>query len=258
MSAQRDLEKAYLLFADTGDLPRAMLEKFWHIRRCPLFRALTDDELASLERASRFRRFTRGDVVYSSGDQSEGVMLLCKGRVKICGHGHEGKQLILGIIEPGELFGELAIVSDKARDEIAVAIEDSEICRFNTDVVRQYVNRHPKVSMEVTKLIGLRRLRIERRLASLLFRSSRECLVELLVELAETYGQPVDDGIRLRIKLTHQDIAHLIGSTRETVTLLLGALQSEGLLTTGRRKITILNLDKLADEAHRPFQSSVG
>ena len=102
----------------------------------------------------------------------------------------------------------------------------------------------------MTKLFGLRRQRVERRLKYLLFRSNRERLVHLLLELAEQYGRPTPAGVELRIKLSHQDLASIIGSTRETVTVVLGELQNEGRLQLGRRKIVLTDVAQLADSVN--------
>ena len=98
----------------------------------------------------------------------------------------------------------------------------------------------------MTKLIGLRRKKIERRLRNLLFRSNRDRLGHLLLELTEQYGKPVVDGVLLDIKLSHQELASIIGVTRETVTTLLGEMQLEGLLKISRQKVVIRNLQRLS------------
>jgi CRP-like cAMP-binding protein len=100
--------------------------------------------------------------------------------------------------------------------------------------------------------MGLRRQRVERRLKSLLFRSNRERLIYLLLELAEKYGRTNPDGLLIGIKLSHQELANMIGSTRETVTVLLGELQSEGLLAIQRRQVILRNPTRLADSIDVP------
>ena len=101
--------------------------------------------------------------------------------------------------------------------------------------------------MQITKLIELRLRRLERRLNSLLFRSNRERLGTLLIDLVEQYGKPADDGILIDIKLSHQDLAGLIGATRESVTHLLGAMQLEGIIRFGRQRIVVRDPDRLTD-----------
>ena len=116
----------------------------------------------------------------------------------------------------------------------------------------QLVEESPTLSLGIAKLFGMRRLRIERRLKYLLFRSNRDRLIHLLLELAERYGKQGEAGVELKIKLSHQDLASVIGSTRETVTVLLGELQGEGLITLGRRRLAITNLEKLAQCVEQP------
>jgi CRP/FNR family cyclic AMP-dependent transcriptional regulator len=105
------------------------------------------------------------------------------------------------------------------------------------------------LALGVTKLIGLRRKRIERRLKSLLFRSNRDRLIHLLLDLAEQYGERTAEGVLLGIKLSHQDLAAVIGATRETVTVLLGELQLDGFLKVSRQRIVIRAIDRLAGVA---------
>lgn len=223
-----------------------MTEKLWYLKQCQLFQRLTPEQLAPLEARCRSRKFSRGDPIYLPADQADGVLLLTSGRAKIASFTEEGKQAILAFIEPGEIFGELALLGGTEREEYAEAVEKSTVILMPSDVVQELVAQYPLVSQGVTKLFGLRRRRIERRLKYLLFRSNRERLISLLVELAEQYGEPSDEGMRLKIKLSHQDLASVIGSTRETVTMLLGELQTEGLLKIGRRKILLTDPEKLS------------
>ncbi len=224
-----------------------MTEKLWYLKSCELFRQLSPDELATLERRCRSRQLAKGSPIYLPADHADGVLLMASGRAKIGSFTDEGKQAILAFIEPGELFGELAILDGGQRDEYAEAVEKSRVILIPSDVMHDLMEQNPQVSLGITKLFGFRRQRIERRLKYLLFRSNRERLVSLLLELAEQYGYPTPEGVGLKIKLSHQDLASVIGSTRETVTVLLGELQTENLLLLGRRKIVITNLKQLAE-----------
>jgi CRP-like cAMP-binding protein len=223
-----------------------MSEKLWHLRHCDLFEKLSPDDLKQVELRSRHRKFPRGTPIYLPADQAEGVLLLTSGRAKLCSFTPEGKQAILAFIEPGELFGELALVADGDRDEYAEAVEASSVVLIPADEVQRLMEEYPHVSLGITKLMGLRRRRIQRRLKNLLFRSNRERLVHLLLELAEDYGRETPEGVLLGIKLSHQDLANVIGSTRETVTVVLGELQAEGHLKLGRRKVVVNDLGRLA------------
>ena len=240
-----------------------MSEKIWHLKSCDLFERLGADELKGLEMRCQARKFPRGSPIYLPADNADGVLLLTSGRVKICSFSTDGKQAILTFIEPGELFGELAMLDQETREEYAEATETCTLLLIPADAVQDLMAKHADVSLGVTKLFGMRRQRIERRLKYLLFRSNRERLVHLLLELAERYGSRTANGVALGIKLSHQDLANIIGSTRETVTVVLGELQNEGSLKLGRRKIVLTNLDRLAQSVQvsppriaRPARSS--
>lgn len=224
-----------------------MSEKFWYLKNCDLFTHLEPDELRQLESRSRFRQLPRNTPIYLPVEEATGVLLLVSGRVKICHTTSEGKQCILTFIEPGELFGELAIFQGGNRDEYAESVAPSALVLIPVEEIQRLMEQHADITLGITRLIGLRRRRIELRLKYLLFHSNYERLVSLLLELAEQYGQPSGDGVDLGIKLSHQDLASIIGSTRETVTTTLGELQGKGLLRVGRRQLMLLDIRRLAE-----------
>ena len=224
-----------------------MSERLWYLKRCDLFQRLGQEQLSALESRCRVRKFPRATPVYLPADHADSVLLLAEGRVKIGSFTEDGKQTILAFIEPGELFGELSLMGTEEREEYAETVEKSTVILIPGEVMQTLLVENPEVSLGVTKLFGMRRRRIERRLKYLLFRSNRERLVHLLLELAEQYGQMTEGGVELRIRLSHQDLANIIGSTRETVTVVLGVLQAEGRLKLGRRKIVLSDIARLAD-----------
>lgn len=225
-----------------------MDEKFWYLKSCDLFERLTPEQIERIESRAKAREFKRGQLVYLPSDQADSVLLLGSGRVKIYHITGEGKQAVLALVDPGELFGELALFESDSvpREEFAEAMETSGVILIPREEIQQLMESHPDVALGVTKLMGLRRKRVERRLKSLLFRSNRDRLVHLLLELAEKYGRPTVEGVVLGIKLSHQDLASIIGSTRETVTVHLGELQQENQLTVQRRRIILTKIERLA------------
>lgn len=229
-----------------------MSQKLWYLKQCQLFERLPAEELDRLESRARSRKFSRRSPIYLPADEAGAVLLLASGQARICSITAEGKQAILAFLDPGELFGELAILSDAPREEYAEATKDSTILLIPSDEIQRLMERYGDLSLGITKLIGLRRRTVERRLKSLLFRSNRERLIHLLLELAEQYGRPVDEGLLLDIKLSHQDLASVIGSTRETVTVTLGELRDEKRLTLGHRRIVITDIRALADSVQQP------
>lgn len=223
------------------------MERLWYIKHCRLFEQLTPDQTNRLERAARLRTFPKNASVYLPSDAADGVFLLAEGRVKLCSLTSEGKEAILAFIDAGELFGELALLGETQREEHASTVLPSTIILLPRNEVEEIMAESARLSLGVSKLVGWRRKRIERRLKNLLFRSNRERLCHLLLDLVEQYGRRTDDGVLITIKLSHQDLASIIGSTRETVTVLLGELQLDRLITVVRRRLVIKELERLAD-----------
>lgn len=231
-----------------------MPEAHWFIKNCRLFERLTSEQILRLERCSRLRAYSKNTAVYLPTDAADGALLLTQGRVKLSHLTEDGKEAILAYIEPGELFGELSLIGNSIREETAETVLPSTIIFIPADELERLMTQSADLALGVSKLFGLRRRRIERRLKSLLFRSNRHRLVHLLLELTEQYGTVGPDGILIGMKLSHQELANIIGSTRESVTVLLGTLQSEGSLRISRQKIVVRNPQQLSAEIHTPFQ----
>ena len=119
-----------------------MQEKYWYIKNCRLFERLETAQLDWLEARSRIRKFPRNTSIYLPADQSDGVLLLAEGRVKLCSVTPEGKQSILTFIEPGEVFGELAIFDRGQREEFAEAVEASTVVLIPADYLRKVVEEN--------------------------------------------------------------------------------------------------------------------
>ncbi|HVA45680.1 MAG TPA: Crp/Fnr family transcriptional regulator [Pirellulales bacterium] len=224
-----------------------MAERLWHLKHCGLFERLNTVELAELEARARAKVFPPRTFVYSPRDAADSVLLLADGRARLVSLNDDGKQTILAFLEPGDLFGELAVAGVGSREEYAETLAASTVVEIPREALESLMSRHAPLSLAITKLIGLRRRRIERRLQHLLFRSSRDRLVHLLLELAGDYGQASPDGTRIGLKVSHQDLADVIGTTRESVTLRLGELQREGLVKVVRRTIVLTDRARLAD-----------
>jgi len=228
-----------------------MPEKLWHLKKCDLFGGLLPEQLEVIKTCSRSISFHAGTPVYLPSECADSVFLLAKGLVKVCHLTEDGKQSILAFIEPGELFGEFAIFNSLRRDEYVEALKPTMVVRIPANEVQSLMTRHNGFAIGITKMVGLRRHRIERRLKNLLFLSNRDRLVHLLLDLAEQFGSQTDEGIGLRIKLSHQELASLIGSTRETITILLGQLKAEGVVSGGRRTIVLASPERLAKSVRR-------
>jgi CRP-like cAMP-binding protein len=221
----------------------------WYLKQCDLFERLSDAEADQLNRRALVRRFPKRTLVYAPTEPGESVMVLARGRVKIKDLTLDGRETILAFIEEGELFGELALLEGQPRQEYAESVEDSQVLLIPREDLLALMERRADLTLSITKLMGVRRQRIENRLRNVLFLPSRARMVRLLVELAEAHGQRVGTRTEIRFPLSHQELASLIGVSRETATLTLGQLEQAGLVVVQRRKVSIVSMRRLQDEA---------
>ncbi len=229
--------------------------KIWYLQRINLFKEIPADDMEELARVTRMELAKKKETIFLPGESSRQVYLLKTGRVKISRISEEGRELTLVLLEPGEIFGELEILEGSARDTIAEAMEESQLCVIQKEQFLSLIRKRPELSFRLTKLIGLRLRRIESRVEDLVFRDVPSRLAHLLIQLSEEYGNPSQDGILLSIKITHQEMANLIGSIRETVSATLGEFKKEGLITFEGRKIIILRPELLKKQV-RPLPLS--
>ncbi len=217
-----------------------------HLSSCPIIKSLDFGQLEQLATACRARSYNEKCLLSLPTGESRSVFLLASGRARIYHLNSDGRQTVLSFIEPGEVFGELAIVDPSAVLDYVETMDASVVVQIPVAALHQLMETSPAFLMGVTKLIGLRRRRVEQRLKNLLFRSNREKLVHLLLDLVEQYGSQNGIGVELGIRLSHQELANVIGSTRETVTITLGHLRDEGLIHVARQRIVLKRPERLA------------
>ncbi len=219
--------------------------KIWYLKNIDIFSHLRDEEYEIIDKDSTLREIKKGDILYLQGTSDRNVYFIKKGAVKITKLTPHGKTIILDIIKGGTLLGEMGIVESHERDETAEVIEDGLMCsmsRGNFDTLLKVV---PGLSIRITKMMGLRRWKIENKLLDLLYSNVEQRLVRTILNLLDDFGTPQNGGFIIKIKLTHQDIADLIASTRETVTATLNHLKSQGVIDTEGKFIVVKNVDKL-------------
>lgn len=218
------------------------MEKTWYLKRINVFKGMSDSEVKHLDDITFMKHYDKKDLIYLPGDASDQVYLLKEGRVKISKLSEDGREITLVILEPGEIFGESAIVDDEdTRSTVAEAFENAYLCVISRKDFEEFINNKPELALSVTKLMGFRRRQIETMLEDLVFRGVHERLALLLLRLSERHGKDVDGNKLIDIGLTHYDYANLIGSTRETTTACLNDFKREGLIEFQKRKVVILN-----------------
>lgn len=202
--------------------------------------------LEGLLKGSSRLRYRPAELIFGPADSPRSVYLLESGLVRIYRLASSGAEATLGLVRPGEVFGELVAFGDYTRDSFAEAIQFTTVWRTPRRLFQRAIARQPSLALEVTRQIIGRFKRLEGRVEDLVFRSVRGRLVHVLLELAEEVGETENRGVRLPPDLHQADLATLIGSSRQTVNQCLHELESEGLLQLNNRYIYLNQPARLA------------
>ncbi|RMH45135.1 MAG: Crp/Fnr family transcriptional regulator [Deltaproteobacteria bacterium] len=216
--------------------PRRIL---WYLKKIPLLAELGPEVLARLADLVDVREVRRRDVVYLPGDPGDAVFFVNGGRIKISKVTRDGKALTLSYCGPSEMFGETCLVDGGPRAEMAEAMDNSMITEIPRPDFERLIRDNAQLGYQMVRILAGRRRDIEDKLEALVFRDVTSKLAELLLNLAEEYGVEDARGTLVQLKITHQELANLIGSTRETVSLTLSQFKKKKYITTEGRKVII-------------------
>ena len=227
------------------------LDLHTQFQRSRIFSSLNDEQIEQLVQRTAVRKIQDKVSIDPSPSELPSVHYLVSGRAKVSYMTPDGKQPILYFVSSDELIGEQSILNGTEAQQRVHTMEVSVVASMPTKLLRDFVLQEPAFSTGLCELMCRRRMLIERRIRHTMFLSNRDRLTHLLLDLAEQYGSGSNHHFDLSVKLSHQDLANFIGSTRETVTVVLGKMQSEGLLTIRRRRITLRNVRQLASTVNR-------
>jgi len=194
------------------------------------------------------REFKKGENVYLPEDVADKVFFIQNGRVKIGNYSSEGKEITKIILGAGEIFGELGLVGEDKRRDFAIAMEDLKVCIMTVEVMKGMMKTYNGLSMFIMKIMGSRVVEMEQRLESMVFKDSRTRIIEYLIYLVQKKGQRVGYEMLVRQFLTHQEIANLTATSRQTVTTVLNDLRNRDILTFNRRRMLVRDMEKLGAE----------
>lgn len=192
-----------------------------------------------------FTDYKKNQFIYFLEEKATHIYMIANGRVKIGHYLDDGKEVVTAILGKGEIFGELALAGEETRKNFAQAMDDVSICPLSIDDLKDLMKEDKELSFRILKLVGLRLMKLERKLELLVFKDARTRIIEFLKDSASWKGKKVGFETMIPTKLTHKDIAALTGTSRQTVTTILNELKDKNLINFDRRKILIRDLDQL-------------
>lgn len=212
-----------------------------------LFKDVDAAELDELEKQSQVTMVQRRDYIFTPDSPSNLVYMINKGRVRISRLSDTGKHYTLVILEPGDIFGENAIFGDEPRKNFAEALDDAYVCAIDKHVFEKMANRNPLVTMRLAHIVEQRYEQAQEQIEQLVFNDVQTRLARVLLKLADLHGVRVANGVLIKVKLTHEDIASLIGSTRETTSKILNEFKAAGWISVSKRQIVLQDQKSLAE-----------
>lgn len=224
MHPKMELEKSY--------------SKLWYIKRFNLLMGMSEQEMQRVAAMTRMTRHQRGDLIYLPGDPSNSIYFLKQGRMKITGLSEDGHEVLLDIIGPGEIFGEAGAIQEVPRTTSAQALEDALLCEMDRKDFEALLASYPQMSLRVLKRVGFRLKKVEAQLLSLICKDVPTRVREALVDLVdvESTSKPTPP---VRINLTQQDVANLVGASRQETSRALKELEDSGVLELKYRSIIV-------------------
>ena len=215
------------------------------LRRVPLFASLKPQQLAELAQMARRQRFGRDEVVFYQGDNGDSFYVILSGQVKVSVSSPEGQEAILVMLDAGESFGELALLDEQPRSATIEATRPTEVLVMRRDEFHRIIHHHPDVALSLLRVMTKRLRDTDQLVQDAAFLDVAERLAKKLLALVDSHGRRSERGIELDIHLTQQDLAAMIGATRESVNKQLGAFRDRGILAVDRQRITIIKPEAL-------------
>ncbi|MBC7905621.1 MAG: Crp/Fnr family transcriptional regulator [Rhodospirillaceae bacterium] len=188
-------------------------------------------------------------VIFQRGDPGDSMLAVVTGRVKICAHSVEGKELILNIIKPGEVFGEISLIDGEARTADAVALETCQLLVLERRDFQRHLEQNPKMASRLLSILCQRLRRTSAHLEESLFLEVPARLARVLLHLSGAFGIPASAGVCIDIKLSQQQLGSIAGITRESVNKQLGLWQKAGWIAVRNGYITVMQAGALGELA---------
>ena len=219
------------------------------LMQSPLFASL-DSEAASALRSSMTEQSTpRGTVIFSEGEIGDHMYVIVEGKVKLGHASPDGRESLMAVLGPGEIFGELSLFDPGPRTATATALTDARILALGNTSLHPWLAGRPEVAEALLAALARRLRRTNDALADLVFSDVPGRVAKALLDLADKFGEVTPEGLLVKHDLTQEELAQLVGASRETVNKALADFAQRGWLRVDQREVLLLSIDRLARRA---------
>ncbi len=210
------------------------------LRQVPLFEALDDEQLEAIALVTITRSFDKDQVIILAEEEGDALFIISTGQVKVSIVSEDGREVILSLLGAGAVFGELSLLDGKPRSANVVATADTSLYMVRRSDFLQLVHKVPQIAVGLLAELAARLRKTDRKIEGLALLDVTSRVSETLLSLADEQGSPTPQGVQLQSRPTHQQIANMSGTTRETVSRVLKRLENQGYISCEGRTITIL------------------
>ena len=217
--------------------------------KAPLFSALSEDSAERLKESMTPRQLARGEVVFREGDPGDSLYVILTGKVKLARTSGDGRESLLAVLGPGEMFGELSLFDPGPRLTTAYVVSDTEFISLGNEALRAFLADHPEVAMQMLAGLAHRLRRTNEDLSDLVFTDVPGRVAKALLDLSDRFGRRSESGVLVNHDLTQEELAQLVGASRETVNKALADFAHRGWITLGAKSVTLLDLQRLRRRA---------
>lgn len=219
--------------------------KLWYLENFNLFENLDKKQMMELNKMISDREINGNEPIYFANEPSKTIYFLKTGRVKITKYLADGSEKIIAIVNPGEIFGEMAYLEEGQRTDYAVTVEPSMICAINKNDLARFIEKNPELNPKLTKILGLKIKSFSERIEDLIFKDADQRIASFILRYAEKSGKKIGDQIFIKPFLKHQSIGELTACSRQTVNYFLTDLRNRGVIDFDRSKLVINKIDEI-------------
>ncbi|WP_083189834.1 Crp/Fnr family transcriptional regulator [Orenia metallireducens] len=211
------------------------------LRNFILFQDMDDKELEELSKITYQKFYDKNEIIFLEGEVGDAIYLILDGLIKVFRTVESGREKTLALLGQWDFFGEMALLDKSVRSASIQAIKTSQLLVIDREKFNNLLLKFPQISLKIIVTLSNRLREANNQIKALTFKSVKERLHLVLLDLADRYGEESKDGIVITKKITHQELANLVGTTRETITKLLNELIEGGLIIVKKRYLILID-----------------
>lgn len=211
----------------------------------PLFEGLTASEKQDLMSRMEQVNLRRGQILFNEGDEGDRLFIVVQGKLKLGHRSGDGRENLLAVVGPGEMIGELTLFDPGPRSSTATAVAPTSLLWMSHDTAHAFLESHPALLTKLLRLMAMRLRKTNANLADLVFSDVPGRVAKALLDLSERFGTQVSDGLHVPHDLTQEELAQLVGASRETVNKALAEFVNRNWIRLEGRAVTLLDPERL-------------